>query len=566
MSQSLIRTLYQSTRTLRTVVKDAARARHIAAIAAKYGFAALLDRGNQASAETRRQTIEAEGAALAPDERQDLAARVVSMLEELGPTFVKFGQILSTRPDLIPPNLAMRLQTLQDGVAPVPFAQVRECIEESLGHPPEELFATFESDPIASASIAQVHGAMTHKGEDIVVKVQRPHIRRTIQADLSLLNFIAAQVLDVFPEAELFDLEGMVSEFEKSLMRELDFEVEQKSLMRFAENFAEKPRIHIPRVFPEFSGKTVLTMERVRGNKLTQLDDDVDASEVAELYLDAAYQMLFQDGFFHGDLHPGNVFLEDDGRLGIIDFGMVGRLSKSMRERVVDIIFSVLREDLEAVARIWYTLGKPTQRVDYAVFEADVVEILERYAIGRPMEEIDIGAFLRELAAGAVRHRIQLPSDFTMMFKAMVTTEGLAKQVAKGIQPVEAARPYIQALIQDRYNLDRLKSSALADLIHGADIARQIPSRIDRLLSQAEGGDLELRLTHLHLEPVARRITRAFNRMSVAMVAASASLTGALTIDHGERVLLGLSGVSLFAFSIAALAGVWLGFGILRGR
>lgn len=566
MSQSLIRTLYQSTRTMRTVVSDAVRARHIAAIAAKYGFAALLNRGNQASAETRRQTLEAEGTALPPDERQDLAARAVSMLEELGPTFVKFGQVLSTRPDLIPANLASRLQTLQDEVAPVPLDAVRASIQEALGMPPEKLFATFDSNPIASASIAQVHGATTIDGEDVVVKVQRPHIRRTIQADLSLLNFIAAQVLDVFPEAELFDLEGMVSEFEKSLMRELDFEIEQKSLIRFAENFAEKPRIHIPKVFPELSARTVLTMERVRGYKLTQLPADVSAAEVAELYLDAAYQMLFQDGFFHGDLHPGNVFLEEDGRLGIIDFGMVGRLSKSMRERVVDIIFSVLREDLESVARIWYSLGRPRQRVDYSLFEADVVEILERYAVGRPMEEIDIGAFLRELASGAVRHRIQLPSGFTMMFKAMVTTEGLAKHIAKGIQPIEAARPYIQELVQERYSLERLKSGALADLIHGADVARQVPGRIDRLLSQAEAGEVEIRLTHQALEPIAQRAVRAWNRMSIAIVAAAASLTGALTLEHGEKVLLGLPGVSLIAFSVAGLGGIWLGFGILRGR
>lgn len=566
MPRSLIRTLYQSTRTVRTVVQDAGRARFIATVLAKYGFAALLDRRRLGAADTRRQVIEGEGTALEGPERRDIATRAVAMLEELGPTFVKFGQILSTRPDLIPPNLAVRLQTLQDHVMPVPYEAIRARIVEGLGAPPEKLFAAFDAEPIASASIAQVHGARTLDGHDIVVKVQRPNIRRTIEADLSLLNFFAQQVLDIFPEAHLFDLGGMVREFEKSLMRELDFEIEKQSLIRFAENFSSKPHIHIPRVFRELSCRTVLTMERVRGVKLTQLPLDADAEKVARLYLDAAYQMLFQDGFFHGDLHPGNVFLEEDGRLGVIDFGMVGRLSQSMREKVVDIIFSVIREDLEGVARIWYSVGRPSGRVDYPAFEADVVETLERYAVGRPMEEVDMGAFLRELAGCAVKHHIRLPSDFTMMFKAMVTTEGLAKQVAKGINPIEAARPYIESLIKDRYSLDRLKSAAMVELIHAADLARELPGRFDRLLAQAEGGELEVKLTHRALEPHTKRLVRAVNRASVSVVVAAASLTGALTLEHGAPVMVGLPAVSLVTFSIALFGVVWLGVGVLRGK
>lgn len=561
----LLRTIFRTTRTLRTVVKDAGRAREIAAILAKYGFGALAERGRVIGRVARRKVLTGEDAAVPPT--VDVVTRAVRMLEELGPTFVKFGQILSTRPDVVPPALAHRLQTLQDHVSAIDVEVVRAVIRESLGANPEELFASFDPVPIASASIAQVHGAVTKDGHDVVIKVQRPNIRPVIEADLSLLRFLAQRVIDMFPEAELFDLGGMVQEFERSLLRELDFRIEQQSLVRFAENFAAKQdRIHIPRVFKELSSDTVLTMDRVRGIKLTELPPDVDAYEVAKLYLDAAYQMLFHDGFFHGDLHPGNVFLEADGRLGIIDVGMVGRLSRSMREKIVDIIFSVLREDLEGVARIWYSLGTPLARVDFPAFEADVVETLERYAVGKPMEEVDIGAFLRSLANVAIRHRIRLPSDFTMMFKAMVTTEGLAKQVARGINPVEAARPYIESLIKDRYSTERLRRVAAVELIHLADLARELPGRADRVLHQLEGGELRVRLAMDDLAEHSTRMMRAANRGSVSVVVAAASLTGAITLEHARPLMFGLAPIPLVCFTIATAGLLWLAAGVLRGR
>ncbi len=551
-SKSLIRTLYVSTRAVRTVVQDASRARNIAAILVKYGFGALID--------SRRRRGEAE----AP---QDLATRAVLMLEELGPTFVKFGQILSTRPDLIPERLADRLQALQDHVAAVPIEAVEQTIIDSLGEPPDRLFKTFDRVPIASASIAQVHAATTHDGRDVVVKVQRPNLRATITADLSLMNFLAGRVLDVYPEAAYFDLPGMVEEFQKSLLRELDFDVERQSIQRFRENFKDKPYIHIPEVFTALSSSTVITMDRIRGQKLTRLSPDIDTQEVARLYLDAAYQMLFEDGFFHGDLHPGNVFLEDGGRLGIIDFGMVGRLSRSMRERVVDIIFSVLRGDLEGVARIWYSIGRPLKQVDYGSFEADVVEILEMHAVGKPLDQIDMGAFLRELAQGAMRHGIRLPSDFTMMFKAMVTTEGLAKQVAKGINPVEAAQPYIETVIKERYSMDRIKQVAFSELVHLTEVGRELPARVERLLTQAEAGELEMRLRHDAFEDVSVRMVRAFNRTAVSIVVAAGLLAGALTVEsHVGPVLFGFPVLSLTCFAISVLGIIWLGVGVLKGR
>ena len=358
----------------------------------------------------------------------------------------------------------------------------------------------------------------------------------------------------------------MVTEFEQSLRRELDFDVERRSLERFRRNFRDKPRIHIPIVYPSYCSRVVLCMERLHGQKLTAIDDEERRREIAHVYLDAAYQMLFKDGFFHGDLHPGNVFVEDDGRLGLIDFGMVGRLSRQNRERMVDVLFSLMSEDLENVARLWFSIGKPGTSVDYAAFEAEVVDVLERHIIGRDLDEWDLAAFFTDLAAGAVKHGIRLPSDFTMMFKAMVTTEGLARSVAKGINPVEAARPYIEELVRDRYSLERVKQKALVEGVRVIDTLWTLPSSFERIIERAEAGDLRLRLRHDHLEDSARTVANSLNRVGLAVISAAGAVTGALTMGRGPEVFLGLSPLSLIAFSIAFSSTALFFFSLIRGR
>jgi ubiquinone biosynthesis protein len=568
--RSLIRTIYTGTVALRTVVTDAARARSIAAIVARHGFTQLLAwrrAGDEAEKdEVRKELLGGESTPQSVAEKEDLAGRVVAMLEELGPTFVKFGQVLSTRPDLIPPLYVERLQKLQDHVSEVPLEDIRRQIELSLGDTIENLFGAFDERPMASASIAQVHGATLKDGTAVVLKVQRPGLKPVIDADLSLLRFLVDQAVGIFPEAESFDIRGMVTEFEASLRRELDFDVERRSLERFRRNFRDNPKIHLPAVYGDHCSRVVLCMERLHGRKLTAIDDETERFRVAKIYLDAAYQMVFKDGFFHGDLHPGNVFVEDDGRLGLIDFGMVGRLSRQNRERLVDVLFSLMSEDLENVARIWFAVGKPGTSVDYAAFESEVIDVLERHIVGRDLDEWDLAAFFTDLAAGAVKHGIRLPSDFTMMFKAMVTTEGLARSVARGINPVEAARPYIEELIRDRYSLDRVKQKALVEGVRVVDLLWALPSTMERIVEKVEAGDLQVRLRHEHLSESARTMAAAANRIGLAVISAAGAVTGALTMGRGPEVFLGLSPLSLIAFGIAFSSTVMFFFSMIRGR
>ncbi len=567
--RSLIRTIYTGTVALRTVVTDAARARSIAAIVARHGFSQLLALRRadaKEKGEARRELLGGEVDPRDLRDKDDLAARAVAMLEELGPTFVKFGQVLSTRPDLIPPLYVERLQKLQDHVTEVPLDDVKRTIELSLGESVDERFATFDDQPMASASIAQVHAATLKDGTPVVLKVQRPGLRPVIDADLSLLRFLVDQVVDIFPEAESFDLKGMVLEFESSLKRELDFDVERRSLERFRHNFRDNPRIHIPTVYADHCSRVVLCMERLQGQKLTAIEDEAQRVEIANVYLDAAYQMVFKDGFFHGDLHPGNVFVEADGRLGLIDFGMVGRLSRQNRERLVDVLWALVSEDLENVARIWFSIGKPGTSVDYAAFEAEVIDVLERHIVGRDLDEWDLALFFTDLAAGAVKHGIRLPSDFTMMFKAMVTTEGLARAVAKGINPVEAARPYIEELIKDRYSLDRVKQKAMVEGVRAIDLLWTLPSTFERIVEKLEAGELRVRMRHEQLEDTARTLASSMNRVGLAIISAAGAVTGALTMGRGPEVFLGLSPLSLIAFVIAFSSTSLFFFSMLRGR
>jgi ubiquinone biosynthesis protein len=250
----------------------------------------------------------------------------------------------------------------------------------------------------------------------------------------------------------------------------------------------------------------------------------------------------------------------------LIDFGMVGRLTRQNRERLVDVLFSLMSEDLENVARIWFAVGKPGTSVDYAGFESEVIDVLERHIVGRDLDQWDLAAFFTDLAAGAVKHGIRLPADFTMMFKAMVTTEGLARSIARGINPVEAARPYIEALVRDRYSLDRLKQKALVEGVRMVDLLWALPSSLERIVEKVEAGDVRLRLRHDNLEDSARLLATSLNRVALAVISAAGAVTGALAMGKGHEVFWGLSPLSLIAFAISfASTGVFT-LSMLRGR
>jgi ubiquinone biosynthesis protein len=487
---SVLRTIVHSSRALVTTAKDAARFREIAQVFMTHGFGWVV-----AQLRLRRELqVEHEGeetgrAALTSP---DTGKRLVKALTTLGPTWVKFGQILSTRPDVIPAPIIVELQTLQDDVEPVSFADIDSQLERNLGKDWRSKFEHFTEQPLASASIGQVHEAVLKDGTRVVLKIQRPGIRPKIESDVNILHTAAGYLEEAFEEAHIMDLRGMVRDFAKSLGQELDYQVEANNMERFRRNFAGSEDVTIPTVYRELSTDQVLTMQFIAGKKFDAVIAEGKApDELARRYFNVAYKMLFIDGFFHGDLHPGNVLLLEDGRLGLLDCGMVGRLAPSRKDKVIDIIHAVINEDLELLARTFFQLAIPEGPVDYAAFETDCVAIAEQYLIGVPLSQIEIGVLFQQLVAGAARHRVRMPTDFTMMFKAILTTEGLAKAIAPDVDPVELARPFITQMVTERYSPERLKAQAIRDLVAFSGMARSIPTKVPMLLDDLQAGKLE---------------------------------------------------------------------------
>lgn len=551
---SVLRTIVHSSRALVTTAKDAARFREIAQVFMTHGFGWVV-----AQLRLRRELqVEHEGeeygrAALTSP---DTGKRLVKALTTLGPTWVKFGQILSTRPDVIPAPIIVELQTLQDDVEAVNFADIDAQLERNLGKDWRSKFEHFTEQPLASASIGQVHEAVLRDGTRVVLKIQRPGIRPKIESDVNILHTAAGYLEEAFEQAHIMDLRGMVRDFAKSLGQELDYQVEANNMERFRRNFAGSEDVTIPTVYRQLSTDQVLTMEFIAGKKFDAVIAEGRApDEIARRYFNVAYKMLFIDGFFHGDLHPGNVLLLEDGRLGLLDCGMVGRLSPSRKDKVVDIIHAVINEDLELLARTFFQLAIPEGPVDYAGFESDAIAIAEQYLIGVPLSQIEIGVLFQQLVAGAARHRVRMPTDFTMMFKAILTTEGLAKAIAPNVDPIELARPFITQMVTERYSPDRLKAQAIRDLVSFSGMARSIPLKVPMLLDDLQAGKLEfgvsgptLALQHKASEMRVGRAIRA--ALSIAFVVCGTMVIGVAGLPIA---IAGIPWLSVVFWSLALL-------------
>lgn len=550
--------VYDNIRTGQMVVRDAARMREIVSVLARHGFGALVqemaasDRWiarKLAELRTRRAAVES-----LPLER-----RIVHAIQELGPTFVKFGQMLSTRPDLVPAALMNELQTLQDRVPPMPENEVRGVIENELGRPVEELFARFRSQPLASASIAQVHRAsLRGAGIPVVVKVQRPGIASRIEADLEIMMWLARAAEAAFPQARLFSPAGMVREFERAILQEIDFTIERSNLERFRENFRSRPRVVFPQPYPSHSARRVLTMDYLEGVKITEIDPEKhDVEEIVRTGLDAVFKMIYEDGFFHGDLHPGNLLVRSDGAVCFLDCGLCGRLSRRQRDVLTDMMLAVTRQDFEGLARILWRVGihGPDSTRDYGAFEADVAARTERWFAGKKMAEIEFGHMFTDLIQIALEHRIRMPTEFTMVFKAIVTIEGVGKQLQPDLDLISAVRPYARRVLAERYRPRRLLEFGYALVRDLSDMLGSAPQTLESLAVDVRAGRARIPVEVREVESLRRTYDRAQQRYALSLLAAAAALCGTLALDHGTPVALGVPALSAAFYLVAAACG-----------
>jgi len=573
-----IRTIGVISRTYRHIN----RYREIIAVLVKYGFGEILAKLelpkylNFGKGKSKRFILGKTAAEIATASRW---ARVRMALEELGPTFVKFGQIMSTRPDMVPRELITELEKLQDKVPSFPTEDARRIIEEELGSSISSLFSDFSDSPIASASIAQVHKAVLHDGKEVAIKVQRPGIDRIIETDLEIMLHLATLIENHFEkELGIWDPVSIVNEFARVIRKELDFRIEAAHIERFATNFQTDTIIHVPHVYREYSSDRVLTMEFIGGLKVSEITKAVSGEEakvrnygidpkvVAARGADLVLKQIFEHGFFHADPHPGNIKVLRDNIICFLDYGMMGSLSARHREALADILIAIIEKDATKITRTILKISgyRYMQIGDSEKLESDIAELIELYAY-RPLKEIEIGNLLHLIASVVAEYRLKVPPDFYLLAKALVTIEGVGKELDPEFNAIEHAEPFAKKLIWARMSPRRLIKDLYLSALEARLLLRDLPTEARDILARIQQGEIKIKFEHEGLNPMLETIDRTSNRMVFAIVLASLVIGSSLIVLSGvppkwhEIPIIGIVG-----FLAAGIIAFGLLFSILR--
>ena len=533
----------------------------------KYGFNDLVDRlhidqylesGLQMINRKPREQI----ARLSRPERLRL------VFEELGPTFIKLGQLLSTRPDLIPAEYLDELARLQDEVPPFSLAEVHAIFREELGRSPDEVFHYFDADPLAAASIGQVHRARLDSGAEVVVKVQRPDIENVIAVDLEILAHLAGLMEQYLEEVQGHRPTAIVQEFARSLSREIDFAVELANVQRFARQFKNNAAIHVPLVYPELSTPRVLVMEYVLGIKASMAgqlrEQGYDLPLIAERGATLVMEQIFVHGFFHADPHPGNLFILPDNVVCFIDFGQMGRLSRKDREDFTDLVLDLVAGDertvVEGVLKVTVQLGE----VDRESLARDLGGLVDLY-LYRPLGELEAGRILQDLLDLVTRHKLTFKPAFYQMMKALSTVEGVGLMLDPKLELIRLARPFMR-----RIRLERMRPARLAEEIARTgsgylQLLRELPEELRTILRQLRGGRMRIEFEHRGLQALGAALDRVSNRIAFAIVLAALIVGSSLIVlsdipPHWHDIPV----IGLLGFLVAGIMGFWLLLSIIR--
>ncbi|HEX9130913.1 MAG TPA: AarF/UbiB family protein, partial [Ktedonobacteraceae bacterium] len=468
------------------------------------------------------------------EEEEDHAAGLASALEELGPCFIKLGQLLSTRPDVLPANYIEALSRLQNTVTPVPSDKVTAIIESGLGAPLSELFESFDCEPLAAASMAQVHRAVLRDGSEVAVKVQRPGVRQRIEIDIEILHEVARFATRFTSFGKRYGFLQIVRELERSLSQELDFRQEAESTRLIGKQIAEFKLLTTPTVYSDYTTRRVLTLSFVRGRQLAQVSreelDALDSRAIAKELLSAYLKQMVIDGVFHCDPHPGNIFLADDGRLALMDFGMVGRFDADQKDKIILLLLAFSERLGERVADTYLEMIEIPKDVDRRAFTQDVSALVSRYhdmSGGR----MAIGTALLDLTKLAQSHSTPVPTAMTLLGKAMLNLDGTIRVLSPELDPVQLIRDYMLKVMEKRVVGQISPGRVFAWVIDMKRLFENTPRRADMILDKLANDQLTLRLEVDHLDEAVQTMNRAANRLSLSIIVASLILGGKLVID-----------------------------------
>ncbi|MBL8613161.1 MAG: AarF/ABC1/UbiB kinase family protein [Myxococcales bacterium] len=547
-----------------SAVRDLARLREITAVLARHGFGEIVARAGLGRAQKPKGgDSEPPPSGRKPDsmappeidtaelERGEEAKRTTStperirlVLQDLGPSFIKLGQIASTRPDLLPADVIAEIKKLQDDVPPIPFADIKKAVETSLGAPLSKIYKSFDEKPLATASIGQVHRAVlaTPEGDrEVVVKVQRPGVSETVLRDVELLHMMAQAIERAIPESKLYNPVALVQQFDRSITSELNFLVEGENGERFAKNFEKSTVVRFPKGYKQASSKHVLTLEFFDGKKVDKaVAAGWDGKVIAKQSVGVVIKMIFEDGFFHADPHPGNIIILGPPKqpvIGLIDLGMVGRLSPELRERTIDLMIAAARKDSYGVADALYAIGKPTKKVDMREYRAEVALLAEKY-LGRPLKEIELSGLIRDLVQGAMKYGIEIPPDFMMVGKSLMTIEGIGKQLDPDLDVLGEASPYFTDLVKKRYSPERLGNELMRGVEQLSRAGYDVPIQLREVLDDVRMGRLVVRTVNPAIEVAADRLGR---RVFAGLVSAALLGSGAALLREDDRSSVGIA-------------------------
>lgn len=532
--------------------KDLRRLRHIVGIVSKYGFGRVARESPRLKKELEEISIEE---TVVPELSEP--ARFRLMLEELGPTFIKLGQVLSSRPDLVSPAYVEELKQLQYQCIPLSYPEIEHAIEEGLGQPVKELFQRVDETPMATASIAQVHRALTKEGHEVAVKVQRPGIRDEIRSDIDILYRIAQLFESVVEESGVADPIAIAREFELAINAELNFEIEAANIREFGRHKTGIEDIAIPAVYDSLSSDTVLTMSFLRGTPFTRLPEGIDRRAVAKRILQEAFEEVFLAGFFHGDPHPGNILLLDDGRYGILDFGLCGRLTPQMRETLVALSLATALKDADSAARTLYRMGQSDSRVSISALRDDLQALYARY-LNRRIEDVDSTLLMQEILSLAIRHKIRIPPEYTMLGRAGATIEGLVRSLDPDLDIAVESMPYAQKLMASRMDPENLEGGLSKMLLQLQGLSQDLPIQLSQILSDLSAGNLQVNLQGQSVERLNKTLLVATSAISGAILGGSFVIGAFIALSRVDWSMFGIPIVAIFGAAAGAIIFGWV--------
>ncbi|HET7338411.1 MAG TPA: AarF/ABC1/UbiB kinase family protein [Candidatus Dormibacteraeota bacterium] len=506
-----------------------------------------------------------------PDDAAE-AAKATSLaqdLERLGPTFIKLGQLLSTRHDLLPAEYISALSRLQDHVEPFPFEQAEHIIATELGVRTSKLFARIDPEPVASASLGQVHHAVLHDGRDVAIKVQRPGIRERIDNDLDALDDIA-EFLDGHTEVGRgYSFSETMAEFRKTLYRELDYRKEAENMTVIGRNLSEFERIVIPQPVLDFTTTRVLTMDFVRGRKITKLSPlrrlELDGRELAEELFAAYLKQILADGFFHADPHPGNVFLTEDGRIALLDLGMTGTLSPNLQEQLLRLVLAMSEGRSDDAVDILVKIGRPTDGFNRQAVADAVAEFVSQTSGGHSLEQMQLGRRIMDVSGIAARSGLRLPPEMVLLARALINLDHVGRTLDPDFDPNEAIRMNAAEILQQRLMKSATPGSLFTNVLEAKDFVVNVPGQLNRILEHVANNDVEIKVDAFDEDRLMSGIHKIANRITIGLVLSALIIGAALLMRVPTHfTLLGYPGIAMTFFIVAAIGGLALVASILR--